>query len=129
MALTGGAASWYGASALLGRLAGEQFFSLPEFRAAEFEFTDEIDATASELVLDTVHCVDDGDEDELLLEDALPLAPATSQVIRLFDPAQMPSAGELYERIDRHLASGPRAVPDSTQELHAALSALRQTLR
>ena len=52
-----------------------------------------------------------------------------SQVIRLFDP-KSESAGEMQKRIDRHLRDRSRPqLSDATQELHEALSALRQSLR
>jgi len=87
--------------------------------------------------------LEDSDLDELLLEDALPvisedellledeLLPYSedSRVIRLFDP-RTETAGEMHERIDRHLRTTPRPqLSDATQELHEALSALRQSLR
>lgn len=55
---------------------------------------------------------------------------ADSRVVQLFDPQAGPTAGELSERIDRHLASpGSRPIPDASAELRDALSALRQSLR
>ena len=68
-------------------------------------------------------------EDELLLEDSLPSSQNGSQVIRLFDP-RTETAGEIQERIDHHLRTTPRPqFSDASQELHEALSALRQSLR
>lgn len=70
-------------------------------------------------------------EDALLLDDVLASIGPESRVVRLFDPAAMPTAGELRERIDRHLhsASTRVAIPDASAELHEALAALRQSLR
>ena len=68
-------------------------------------------------------------DDELLLEDALATAQEDSRVIRLFDPASE-TPGHLQARIDRHLRTTARPpLSDATQELHEALSALRQSLR
>ena len=68
-------------------------------------------------------------EAELLLEDQLPAPEEDSRVIRLFDP-RTETAGEMQERIDRHLRNTPRPpLSDATQELHEALAALRSSLR
>jgi hypothetical protein len=68
-------------------------------------------------------------EDELILEDLLRGSEEDSRVIRLFDPRNE-TAGEMQERIDRHLRSTPRPpLSDATQELHEALAALRSSLR
>ena len=68
-------------------------------------------------------------EDELILEDLLPGPEEDSRVIRLFDP-RTETAGEMQERIDRHLRNTPRPpLSDATQELHEALAALRSSLR
>jgi hypothetical protein len=65
--------------------------------------------------------------EELVLDDVLQALGPESRVVRLFEPSD--TAGELQERIDRHLRSAPRPVPDATQELHDALAALRRSLR
>ena len=129
IALVGAAGSCYAGTSLLQRLSGDQHLQLPYFEPAEWQFAETIEDSLDELVLEVLATPPDGEAGELLLEDPLEPVCDRSQVIRLFDPSQMPTAGELHERIDRHLATGPRALPDSTQELHAALSALRQTLR
>lgn len=68
-------------------------------------------------------------DDELVLEDELPQLPDDSRVVRLFDP-RFETAGEMQERIQRHLdARSGAPLSDATQELHEALSALRQSLR
>jgi hypothetical protein len=70
------------------------------------------------------------DADELLLEDRLVHPADDSRVIRLFDPRTLPTAGELHERIERHLRDPEQAsYPDATKELHQALAALRGSLR
>jgi hypothetical protein len=107
-------------------------FPMPRFDPADYE--PEVVEAEEPLLLDVPV------EDELLLDE--PVAEAEelllevrawpesdSRVIRLFDPARMPTAGELQERIDRHLQSPNRVIPDAAQELHDAIAALRQSLR
>lgn len=66
---------------------------------------------------------------ELVLDDPLAAVDEDSRVVRLFDPASE-TAGQMQARIDRHLRSTARPpLSDATQELHDALSALRQSLR
>ena len=68
-------------------------------------------------------------EDELILEDPLPARQEESRVIRLFDP-RTETAGEMQERIDRHIRTTSRPqLSDASQELHEALAALRSSLR
>lgn len=68
--------------------------------------------------------------DELLLEDRLIRPADDSRVIRLFDPRTLPTAGELHERIERHMQSRDgKAYPDATSEFHKALADLRTSLR
>jgi hypothetical protein len=70
-------------------------------------------------------------DDELLLDDVLADIAPDSRVVRLFDPATMPTAGQLKARIDRHLnrgTSNPPA-PDASQALYDALAELRIELR
>lgn len=69
--------------------------------------------------------------DELLLDDPIQAADADSRVVRLFDPARMPTAGELHSRIERHLRGEADAAVarDATEELHQALMELRRSLR
>lgn len=71
-------------------------------------------------------------DDALLLDDALGPPDPDSRVVRLFDPGKMPTAGQLIERIDRHLAGVPRpvqTVPDASDALYQALAELRRSLR
>ena len=71
--------------------------------------------------------------DELLLEDRLAMPDPDSRVVRLFSAEAMPTAGQLRERIDRHLAcssrTAPPVIPDASQALFAALADLRSSLR
>lgn len=73
---------------------------------------------------------------ELLLDDVLAELEPDSRVVRLFDPAAMPTPAELRARIDRHLGSARApsdaldgAGVDASQALHEALAELRRSLR
>ena len=76
------------------------------------------------------------EEEALLLQDALTAPPEDSRVIQLF-AEQLPTAGELRERIDRHLAAAPKPgmtvlqprQPDASAALFAALEDLKRSLR
>jgi hypothetical protein len=68
-------------------------------------------------------------EEELVLEESMVAVEADSRVVQLFKREAPPTAGELQERIDRHLRTTARPMPDATQELHDALAALRRSLR
>ena len=69
-------------------------------------------------------------EDALVLDDILAKLGSDSRVVRLFDPAQMPTPGELNDRIERRLArSAPLPPDDATQALHDALAELRRSIR
>lgn len=79
-----------------------------------------------ELILEDEAAVD---ADELVLDDPHRQVEEDSRVIRMFDPSSE-TAGEMQARIDRHLRTTARPpLSDATQELHEALSALRQSLR
>jgi hypothetical protein len=67
----------------------------------------------------------------LLLDDVLSELAPDSRVVRLFDPAAMPTAGELKSRIDRHLdgQAYDRPSEEAVQALHDALAELRRSLR
>lgn len=74
----------------------------------------------------------EGESDEpLLLDDILAEIEPDSRVVRLFDPAAMPTAGELRSRIDLHLESGLSQAQsnEAAQALHDALAELRRSLR
>jgi len=69
--------------------------------------------------------------EELLLEDILTELGPDSRVVRLFDPAAMPTPGQLNARIERHL-HGDRSSgtpEDASKALYDALSELRRSLR
>jgi hypothetical protein len=84
--------------------------------------------------------------EELMLDDILAELGPDSRVVRLFDPAAMPTPGQLNARIERHLGEGtspiapPDASPadaspadaspaDASQALYDALAELRRSLR
>lgn len=76
------------------------------------------------------------EEEALLLQDALAAPPEDSRVIQLFAGQALPTAGELRDRIDRHLAAAPTAAtilpprqPDASAALFAALDELKRSLR
>lgn len=105
-----------------------EFASLAEeMQNAEFANSVSKHPELDELVLEDelLHPADD----ELVLDNPIPSSEESSRVIRLFDPL-VETAGEIQERIDHHLRTTPRPqLSDATQELHDALSALRQSLR
>jgi len=136
----GGAA--FGAAWLVLRRIGSKRrpYALPKFDAADFEPDEQIDdieelVTAlgqsheepDELILDKIF--EAPKPDELVLDDVLEALEPESRVVQLFQQKDAPTAGELQERIERHLRSAPQLVPDATDELREALSALRQSLR
>ena len=70
-------------------------------------------------------------QEPLVLDDILDRLEPDSRVVRLFDPAAMPTPGQLNDRIQRHLVRGAPAAPpqDASQALHDALAELRRSLR
>jgi len=68
---------------------------------------------------------------ELLLDDILAELEPDSRVVRLFEPRQVPTPGELHRSIDRHLhqRGGMIGPPDASQALSDALAELRRSLR
>lgn len=66
-------------------------------------------------------------EDELVLDDILAALDPDSRVVQLFARGDVPTAGQLKDRIDRHLDGAlPRA--DASQALNDALAELRRSL-
>lgn len=72
-------------------------------------------------------------EEPLWLDDILAKlsSDSDSRVVRLFDPAKMPTAGQLKSRIDEHLdhEATPQQHAEGVQALHEALAELRRSLR
>lgn len=63
----------------------------------------------------------------LLLDDVLASMGPDSRVVRMFAPDQVPTAGQLQARIDRHLGGGRG--DDAAEALHQALADIRKALR
>ena len=129
-------AAFVGARRALGRIDDSPRLALPEFAPLQLDFAEPEEVPElllterTELLLTELAGPLTDEDDALLLEDRLEAPPFDSRVIRLFDPRFLPTAGELHERIERHLQT-PSAVdyPDATAELHQALAALRKSLR
>jgi len=70
-------------------------------------------------------------QETLMLDDVLAQLEPDSRVVRLFDPAAMPTPGQLNDRIERHLVrdAPPGSSHDASQALHDALAQLRRSLR
>ena len=130
-----GAAAFGGIWLALNRFGStKEQFSVPEFDSPGFhaelsavsELLEQADVVA--LVEQLGASVPEAEEDdELILEDVLE-RDEDSRVVRLFQPNE--TAGEMHDRVERHLQSTPRQTPpDATQELHDALAALRRSLR
>ena|SRR5690348_4198681 len=104
--------------------------AVPIFDVRDIE---QIDAECiEEEPLDLVEIFHPAPEDEPLdLTDILTELGSDSRVVRLFDPAAMPTPAELKERIDDHLDPAPDAAKsaDAAQALHDALAELRRSLR
>lgn len=63
----------------------------------------------------------------LLLDDALARLGPDSRVVRMFAPDQMPTAGQLQARINRHVGSAREE--DAADALHQALADIRKALK
>lgn len=130
-----GAAAFGGIWLALKRFGAPRGFPIPQFERPEIEL--ELSSVGALLKEATVvgiveqlgaQQVGEGESaEELVLDDVLEAIGPNDRVVRLFEPND--TAGKMQERIDRHLRSGPRQVPDATQELHDALAALRRSLR
>ena len=83
------------------------------------------------LLTERYHAPAANGDDALVLDDILAKLGSESRVVRLFDPAQMPTPGELNGRIERRLARSAPLGPsgDATQALHDALAELRRSIR
>lgn len=71
-------------------------------------------------------------EAPLELDDILAEIGPDSRIVRLFDPAAMPTASELKSRIDHHLdgqSSSEGQSAEAAQALHEALAELRRSVR
>lgn len=102
----------------------------PAFALASFGLVDANFEQSDELLLTDADRVETRGG-ELILDDILAKLREGSRVVRLFDPAAMPSPVESTDRIGRQVnghqsSSEP---PDASEALHAALSELRRSLR
>ena len=78
------------------------------------------------------------DDDVLILDQPLEINLVARRVVSLFGGDEVPTAGELQERIAKHLTAhpappvpgtAPHAVPDASDALFEALADLRRSLR
>lgn len=110
--------------------AGPQFV-VPAFASIPIETQDELLLTEADVFYPEL-VLTDADrlpaEEPLELDDILAELKPDSRVVRLFDPAKMPTAGQLNSRIEAHQARSP-AYPDASQQLSEALAELRRSLR
>jgi hypothetical protein len=69
-------------------------------------------------------------QEPLELDDVLAKIGPDSRIVRLFDPAKMPTPGELKARIDSHLdaQSSDSRSAEAAQALHDALAQLRRNV-
>ena len=128
-----------------GRSFDVPVFELPQIVPDDLDellLTDRVDAdellltdrvAAGELFLtesDRLHPPQPNAPDELVLDDILAELGPDSRVVRLFDPAAMPTPAQLNARIERHLgaATSPASPVDESQALYDALSELRRSL-
>lgn len=130
------ALSFWGTYRTLCRFADAEGLSMPDFALAAVPNEE---AARDELLLDqifdpapaVVGSAVEADAGVLELADVLGQLPPDSRVVRLFDVAPMPTAGQLQARIERHLkGDSPQPAPaDATDALHQALADLRRSLR
>lgn len=111
--------------------AGPQF-KVPAFEQAIIETEDELLLTAADIVHPEL-VLTDADRlpvaEPLELDDVLAELGPDSRVVRLFDPAKMPTPGQLNSRIEAYQARSTPAYPDASQQLSEALAELRRSLR
>lgn len=128
-AVATGALTFVFARRALHHVGGESRpFAVPDFTLAELG--PGWAAVPDELLLTADMAVTAPDDEALLLDDVLAELAPDSRVVRLFEPAAIPTAGELRARIDRHLhGAAEQAPPDASADLHLALDVLRRSLR
>jgi hypothetical protein len=115
----------------LNRVApGREHYAVPIFDVREIEPLEAL--PRDELLLtESDRLQPAADSDPLVLDDVLAGTAPDSRVVQLFDPAAMPTAGQLKARIDRHLDGGTSHFPspDASEALFEALADLRRSLR
>jgi hypothetical protein len=128
LAAAGGAAAFLGCFGVLRRITPEDSrYELPEFALVELPS----DAVGELLLTDADRLAPAARaSEELVLDDILAELGPQSRVVRLFDRSSMPTAGQLKDRIDRHLhhEDSPAAPADASQALYEALAELRRSL-
>ena len=110
--------------------SGPQFV-VPAFAQVPMATDDELLLTEADMIQPEL-ILTDADrlptDEPLELDDILAELGPDSRVVRLFDPAKMPTPGQLSSRIDAHQAQSI-AYPDASQQLSEALAELRRSLR
>jgi hypothetical protein len=103
-------------------------FAFPDL---SFEEVEELVLTDADRLHPVAHEVAHERPDELVLDDILDELGPDARVVRLFDPAAMPTPGQLNARIEQHLhpANPAAALGDASEALYEALSELRRSLR
>jgi hypothetical protein len=105
---------------------GTESYFLPGFEPADLPNHSQELVLTEEMIIERPAA---GPGEELVLDDVLAEIEPDSRVVRLFDPRQMPTPGELRANIDRHLRPDRSAAnPDATQALSEALAELRRSL-
>ena len=111
--------------------AGPQF-AVPAFEQVPVEVAEELLLTAADIVHPEL-VLTDADrlpvEEPLELDDVLAELGPDSRVVRLFDPAKMPTPGQLNSRIEAYQGRSAPTYPDASQQLSEALAELRHSLR
>jgi hypothetical protein len=107
--------------------SGREPFAVPIFDVREIEPLEAL--PRDELLLTDSDRLQD--PEALVLDDVLAGIAPDSGVVQLFDPAAMPTPGQLKARIDGHLDGGTShfASPDASEALFEALADLRRSLR
>jgi len=136
MAATGSAGFGLGMLAMRLVKPGPRRHPLAEFNVVPIETGEEPVLLLEEIYEEPLLLTEIVD-DALLLDDPLVHSDPASRVVRLFASQPPPTPGQLKDRIDRHLAGGPRPPcepaqlprPDASGALYAALDELRRSLR
>lgn len=105
-----------------------QSFALADIEAAEIEAE-----VVDELVLRSEDEFEPPQpaaaEEPMVLDDILAELGPDARVVRLFDPAAMPTPAQMRAKIDRHLQDkNSAAPPDASSQLFEALAELRRSI-
>ncbi len=139
MAMATAGSAGFGLGLIVMRLVrpGPRQHALAEFGVAPIEVGEESELLLDQRYEEPLLLTEVVEDEALLLDDRLVETVPGSRVVQLFASQAMPTPGQLKERIDRHLAGGPRPSsepvarprPDATGALYAALDDLRRSLR